>query len=359
MLEYLDQTSSACNMSSTPNENYAREIMELHILGTEPQVYDEDDVRDLSMMLSGWSQDIVLGSGGVMNLNFTNFLFIPANHCPPATPYDFFGQMIPGDANTPAEGRAAIDALIDYDDPPPPLGIDAGRVCPQFIALKLVRTFLTDAPLTGVTPAQLAAMRRALDDAAAAFGTNGDITAMLQAILTEANITDVLTGPNPLYKYMPPWLFVTSLLRASEAAIDPNQIAGVTDRLKQLGQEPYAFPPPIGYPEDIGAWVQDQPGRWHFAYDLFENNTGSITGVTVDVYALYDKLGAGGSGGMFTPSIAGQQADLILTGGNMSAEDRQIIQRYANIRINQGAPHSEVQWKVLVLAALAPSVNRY
>ncbi len=332
MLEYLDNDNNDCTASgANPNENYAREFMELHGLGKEPQIYDEANVVELATILSGW--DYVKDQN---NIRWGLFDFVSGQHCDATT---FLGT--PVTVTGKAQGQTAIDLVVDYVDPV------HGRICPQFLAKRLVRAFLTDVPPPPGSPEE-AAINAAIADATAAFGVDGDIPAMLDAILSEARINAVLNGTTPLYKYMPPWLFLSSLLRASEATIDINLIRSVTKELDELGQPPYGFGPPIGYPESIGAWVQDQPGRWSFAYRLFEN---SIIGVTVNVPALYAPFVNG-----FDRATAAQQASEILTAGHMSSGDLQIIQRYVNL-----SPLSDavISWKVLALCALAPSFNLY
>ena len=59
MLLYLDQNTSS---TPTPNQNYAREIMELHTLGVDGG-YTQDDVAQLSRILTGWSFNRAPGPG--------------------------------------------------------------------------------------------------------------------------------------------------------------------------------------------------------------------------------------------------------------------------------------------------------
>jgi uncharacterized protein (DUF1800 family) len=59
MLMWLNGADS---MAGKPNENYAREFLELFTLGTRPQVYDETDVREAARMLTGWTTDPVTRS---------------------------------------------------------------------------------------------------------------------------------------------------------------------------------------------------------------------------------------------------------------------------------------------------------
>lgn len=335
MLLYLDNLANNSNgPQDVPQENYAREILELHLMGTDPQAYSETDVRVLARMFTGWNIDTTNNPQ-----DFGMLWFNGANHWHQTD--TFLGLQIAGDDLTQSEASTAIDRAIDYRR----AGI---RFCARFIARKLVSAFLTDAAPT--TALQQAALDRAVNDATVAFGTDGDIVAMLRAILTQQNLADILSGPTPLTKYMSPWQFYSTLLRASGASIDPAQIETLTFRLDALGQEPYGFSPPIGYPDDIAVWVQDQPGRWAFAVDLFRNQ---ITGVTVNVNSLYTPLGG------FDVTTAGADVDEILTGGNLDAEDVRILQLYADASLAAGDPPNVIAANTLILGSLAPSFNRY
>jgi hypothetical protein len=71
MLVFLD---GIYNDNSEPNENYAREMMELFSLGADRGAYTEDDVREMARALTGWRADWVEGSG------YQNFRFDPSRH---------------------------------------------------------------------------------------------------------------------------------------------------------------------------------------------------------------------------------------------------------------------------------------
>ncbi len=351
MLHYLDNLSNRCLMPMDPvNENYSREVMELHGLGTAPQVYTETDVRNLAQILTGREFDNSFGPS-----TYGRVKFDPMFHC--AQDLVFLGTLLPKDALTGSQGTAALDLIVDKLDP-----ATGYHYCAEFIARKLVAAFLTDAVPTST--AKQALLDNAVASAVTAFGANGDISAMLQAILTASNIDNLLSGPNPPYKYMEPVKYVSSLLQAAEADLDETNMKPIADILASLAETPYSFPPPIGYPVEIEAWVQDQSGRWSFAYRLFEENTSdpnvpncTIDGVSVDVAALYNQIGG------FSASTCGAQVDRILTGGNMNARDVAILQTYAN-RILPTLPTGqagldELAWRVLSLGAMAPSFSLY
>ena len=322
--------------------------MELHGLGTKPQIYSEDDVLSLSQILAGRNFNTTPG-----NQTFGMVLFDPAEHCNDVR--DFLGMQFGLDDGTGSQGRAALNFIVDKQ-------VNNESVCARFIACKLVAMFLTDAPNT---PAQQAIVDGAVDDAVLAFGQDGDLTAMMQAILTEANIDGILSGPDPAMRYMSPWKFASSLLQAAEADIDPTNIDPISKVIDGLGQKFFGLSPPIGFPLALTAWIQDQPGRWNLAFKLFEENSNpnipnsTIPGVVVDVDALYQQIGG------FDPANAGAQASVILTGGtiagggNLNARDRLVLQLYSERQLTNGMAVNEVMWRLLALGAMAPSFSRY
>lgn len=366
LLYYLDNYLSNCAGGDEPNENFAREFMELYTIGPEG-TYSEADVKNLARGFSGWTGKTPTG-GMATSADFLMLQFNPSLHCAPSG--NFLGGMLtlPFPSNF-SSGQVMIDAVLDYQL------ANGDNATASFIARKLVAAFLTDGEITNAT--QQAAVDRAIQDAIAAYdagGATGDIDGMLQAILTQANITDILNSGStePAFKYMPPWLYISSLLNAVDADVDITQVSEITARLDGMGQRVYEFGPPTGYPEDIVSWVDNQPGRWNFANDLFrptpQGPIGAwppphslIPGVNVNVVGLYN-----GIGGFDRPQCAAQAAYL-LTGGtvnssgvvtshNMDAADVARIQAFANA---SGLGNGGVRWRVLVLTALAPSFSLY
>ena len=357
MLMYLDQIDSICGPGMQPNENYPREVMELHTLGADGG-YDQQDVLNLSRMMSGWDMVRVAA-----NRRFGTFDFVAANHCPQG--YSFLGQTITADASGPGEGIQALDAMVDYEEPMTQI-----KGCHRFIATKLVQALLTDAvPVPG--SAKEAVVNGAIADATAAFGVDGNILAMIGAILTEDNLRGILevtaqSPEPPLYKHLTPKRFISNALIAVDANLNipstsnpDNGVASIVDELTLLGMQSYSFPPPIGYSEAIDVWVHNQVGRWNFLERLLRRRPGTtppefgvINGVTVDVPALYMQSSLGG----FNRPTCAQQANMILTGGTMSTTDVTILQRYADFSPDGDL---DVMWKILMLAMCCPSFNTF
>ena len=137
MLYYLDQNTSR---TPTPNQNYAREIMELHTMGVDGG-YTQTDVAELSRILTGWSMT-----------NAGAFRFIRSYHDRNAK--TFLGRSFPAmattatDAQMQSEGDAAIDMLLQHPS------------TARYIAWKMARWLLAYEPPTSVVEATAATFTR-------------------------------------------------------------------------------------------------------------------------------------------------------------------------------------------------------
>jgi uncharacterized protein (DUF1800 family) len=226
MLEYLDNTR---NRRTTLNENYAREIMELHTVGANGG-YTQADVRELARCLTGWT---LAGRG--------TFTFDPNGH-------DFgekvvWGQRIPAmPSSAGVQGKQDGDTMIDFLVRHPKTA--------EYVSWKMLRFFLQYDP----SPAQVAAV------AAVYSKTGGDIRAMMRAVLTPEN----LLAATPKYKR--PYTYLLGALRAT---VNPAQVTSVnalaTRYLPLLGQGMFAWEPPDGYPDRADYWAGGVLQRWNFA----------------------------------------------------------------------------------------------
>ncbi len=233
MLEYLDNTR---NRQRTLNENYAREIMELHTLGVNGG-YTQVDVRELARVLTGWT---LAGRG--------TFFFDPSGH-------DFgektvMGQKFPAmpvsaGSAAKSEGDAMLDFLVKHPN------------TARFISKKMLRWLLQYDP----NEAQITAV------ASTYMRTNGDIPSMVRAILTPAN----LTAATPKYKR--PFTFMVSALRATKPTI--TKVTTLHDRwMAAMGQSLFAWSPPDGYPDRAEYWSGNVLQRWNFAVNLTNQTAG-------------------------------------------------------------------------------------
>jgi uncharacterized protein (DUF1800 family) len=241
------------------NENYARELMELHTLGVDGG-YTQQDVIEVARSFTGWTIDRPQQGGG--------FVFRPPAH--DRGPKRVLGQVIPAGGGQ-QDGERVIDILVRHPS------------TARFIATKLARRFVSDEP-----PAAL------VDRAAATFlRTDGDIRAVLVAIFTAPEFW----SPEAYRaKIKTPLEVVASAVRTLDgrlapAGAGPDALAGggvaLAREVARLGAALYEAQPPTGYPDRAEAWVNTGAllARMNFALGLAHNR---FRGARVDLPRFLD-----------------------------------------------------------------------
>ncbi len=245
MLIYLDNNQ---NTAEAPNENYARELMELHTVGVDGG-YTEEDVRELSRVLTGW------GVRRANRIGRGTARFNPDAH-------DDGEKVVMGQVFPAGQGEADITQVLDF--------LAAHPATAQFIATKLVRRFVADDP-----PASLVAA------VAETFTqTGGDIKSMLRTLFLS---DEFATAPPKLKR---PYTFVVASMRALNAQIRMRGIRPLGDTLRLMGQVPFMWPTPDGYPDTAGPWSNNVLPRWNFALRLANNNLPGLAANLEDLAAL-------------------------------------------------------------------------
>jgi len=245
MLFYLD---NQVNHKEHPNENYAREVMELHTLGVDGG-YTQQDVMELARCLTGWTVKDAFWRG--------DFTFNQDFH--DTGPKTVLGVTIE------PEGQREAERVIEM--------LAAHPATARFISFKLARRFIADDP-----PADL------VSKGAEAFIKNsGDLRAVLRVILL-----DGLPQIQPKFKR--PVDFVVSALRLLNAQTDASP--ALLEYLVRLGQVPFRWPTPDGYPMVSAPWMGNLQPRWQFALALARNE---IKGTQIDLPKLVEVSGADGS----------------------------------------------------------------
>ncbi len=243
MLWYLDgRANRRASPNERPNENYARELLELHTLGVHGG-YNQRDVMEVARCLTGFTVRPRAGlrKGAVE--------FHPEWH--DDGPKEVLGRRIPA-----GQGGGDLETVLDVAANHPSTA--------QHIATKLCRRFICETP-----PAA------AVETVAATFShTAGNIAATLRALLA--------TGS----RLKRPFHFVVSALRALDAQTDGG--APLRDALTAMGQAPFAYPTPDGYPMGNEAWRGTLLGRWRFAGLLAANE---VAGTRVDLIGLREWTG--------------------------------------------------------------------
>jgi uncharacterized protein (DUF1800 family) len=223
MLVYLDNAMS--NARRGVNENYARELLELHTLGVEGG-YAEEDVREIARAFTGWT--VVRGNQAQrrpMRSEPGTFQFVGALH-------DDGEKMILGN-RLPAgggveDGEAVLEMLARHP------------ATARFIATKLVQRFVNDEP-----PADL------VDELAGVFvKTEGDLREVTRTLFTSPRFYH---EKHYGAKIKTPFELVASALRATNAEL--SMTPQLAQTLRSLGQLPYAESAPTGYPASSSEWV--------------------------------------------------------------------------------------------------------
>ncbi len=226
MLTYLSNDS---NYADYPNENYAREVMELHSLGAD-QGYTQIDVRELARCLTGW---FIVYEEDVNN--FGKFKFEPDAHDNGAK--RVIGLAIPAGGGV-TDGEKVINRLALHPN------------TAKYIARKLLIYFW------GYEPPQNYVNRVAI----VFKNTGGDIKAMLRTVLQRSWIETATP------KLKRPFHYAASAVRATFGAVDDP--GPLFDHLADSGQLPYYWSPPNGYPDTRVYWSGFLRNRWNFSLDL-------------------------------------------------------------------------------------------
>ncbi len=236
MLAYLDNQR---NRRGVANENYARELMELHTVGVHGG-YSQSDIRVLARALTGWTVAEGFSRG--------QFRFDRALHDIEAKRAPFLDLILPPDGDQ-REAESAISRLAEH----PATG--------RYLARKLCVRFLGHAP------------ENVLSAAANAYASSDcAIRPMLRPILLDALASRGDVRPS----LKRPFDFVVSALRALGADTDGGP--SIQTRLAEMGQPLYQWPMPDGFPDRTAAWTGSLLPRWNFALDLC---SGKLDGVTV------------------------------------------------------------------------------
>jgi uncharacterized protein (DUF1800 family) len=198
------------------NENYARELMELHTLGVDGG-YTQHDVQEVARCLTGWGIDNFLMGG--------TFVFQPTVH--DAGEKVVLGVHIPGGRGI-EDGEQVLDILARHPS------------TARFIARKLVTHFVSDsAPPALVERAAQTYLR-----------TDGDIREVMRTIIFSPEFNSRAAYRA---KVKTPFELVASILRVMNAAPDTTQ--QTTQIIARLGQPIFGRATPDGWPDQGAAWM--------------------------------------------------------------------------------------------------------
>ncbi|MDE1178402.1 MAG: DUF1800 domain-containing protein [Edaphobacter sp.] len=298
MLEYLDNAQSlgpnspvalrnARGQRAGPNrprpqgvnENYARELMELHTLGVNGG-YTQADVTAVARVFTGWTVEPQRGG---------EFSFDARRHEP--GPKTVMGKTIPAGGED--EGLQVLHQLA------------ASPATARFISNKLAVRFVSDTP----SPALVDRMTKAY------LKSDGDIAAVLKAMFSAP---EFWSQTNEYAKVKTPLEFVISSIRATNAEVtDPLPLVRTLDR---LGMPLYGMQTPNGYSWQAEPWVSTGAlvNRMNFAVALSGNR---LPGTTIR-----------------WPSLLNEEQGVVRTAALSSEEDEKKEARLELLLLERAAP---------------------
>ena len=314
MLHYLDNW---LNTVTAPQENYARELLELHTLGVRGG-YTEVDVKEVAKCFTGWSLRPDSTSPDWMRA-----YFVPPWHVPG-------DKLVLGHTIDNFPPRFDAQKVLDI--------LGAHPATAEFLARKLLRWFLTPHP-----PDEL--VRRVSDTYLA---TGGDVKAMLRVILAREHI--VYATP----KFRRPFHHVVSLLRGLGA--DVGDARDTVLFLTLMGQAPHSHPQPDGFPDTTAAWGAALLPRWDYANVLLTPSAADTPypGVTLAVQAVAERLDFQGSGDRV--GLA-SRIDARLLGFRLAPQELMALQGFIDDRPGTFGPIA--LFEAIALAASLPGAQWY
>jgi uncharacterized protein (DUF1800 family) len=227
------------------NENYGRELLELHTLSVSGG-YSQRDVTEVAKVFTGWTIDKPIDGGA--------FKFDPRMHEP--GPKFVLGRRIKPKGED--EGLEVLHRLATSPQ------------TAHFISLKLAQRFVADDP----PPALVDRMAKIF------LKKKGDIREVLETLFHSPEFWDDATYRA---KVKTPLEFVASAVRATGAEVD--DASPLTQQLNRMGMPLYGAQPPTGYSMKAETWVSSSAllNRMNFALAL---TNGKIKGVKVDTAQL-------------------------------------------------------------------------
>jgi uncharacterized protein (DUF1800 family) len=239
MLLYLD---SATNRKTHPNENFAREVMELFVLGIGN--YTEKDIQELARCFTGWE------------IQYGEFKFNRYQH-------DYGSKTVLGKSGN-FDGGDSVKVLLEQP------------AAARFLCGKLARYFITDE--SDLSPEMIEPLAQKLRASDYTFAPVLEMLLASRLFYSQASVGKKVRSPVELG---------IGILRSLEATAGLPQIA---EQIRELGQMPL-FPPNVkGWPGGL-AWINSSTllGRANFVRQLVQDNNTLFGGVTLQAYI--DKLG--------------------------------------------------------------------
>jgi uncharacterized protein (DUF1800 family) len=315
-----------------PNENYAREIMELHTLGVDGG-YTQKDVQEVARCFTGWTHNL---SG--------NFEFQKNRH-------DEGQKVVLGHVIAPGGGLIDGEAVLDI--------LAAHPATAHHISYELCQRFVADDP-----PKAL------VDRVAAVFlDTDGDLRAVVRAILTSPEFSapkyDRAKIKSPFEfavsavratggRFIDPWLPIMKKVRmvsegGATLGYDDQKLSAEKKKslnwhIHDMGEPLFAYAAPTGYPETSSKWVNSGAliDRLNFAIALTQQD---VTDIHIDLSKLLDHTDAD------HPQAVLDKLAAALLHGNMSPTTRRVLETKALPKDGSGKTVDVARLAALILGS--------
>jgi hypothetical protein len=270
------------------NENYARELMELHTLGVNGG-YTQADVTQVARVLTGWTIDRPLVGA--------QFTFNPNRHEPGSK--KVLGKKIKDNGEN--EGRELLHMLA------------SSSATAHFICNKLAVRFVSDDPPQALVDRM----------AKSYLSSGGDIAVVLKTLFHSPEFWSTTTYRA---KVKTPLEFVVSTARASNAEIE--NMLPLANNLRQMGMPVYGAIPPTGYDWKSSTWVSTSAlvDRMNFALTLAANH---LPGITINWTPIPDLAGSAPDTPPTPESEEIRLEQLIIPGGVSASTRTAALQQFA------------------------------
>ncbi|HYP28414.1 MAG TPA: DUF1800 domain-containing protein [Blastocatellia bacterium] len=270
------------------NENYAREIMELHTLGVDGG-YTQKDVQEVARAFTGWTIQQPRQTG--------RFIFRDWMHDDGEKVV--LGQRIPARGGI-KDGEKVIEILSSHPN------------TAKFISTKLVRRFVSDNPPKSLVEKVAGTYTK----------TDGDISEMLKTIFASK---EFFAPEAYRAKIKSPFELAASAIRALDG--DMSGTLHLSQFISKMGQPLYLYQTPTGYPDRAEQWVNTGSllERLNFGLALSANR---VRGASVDIKRAAPASGGRGEGEVMEQAIA------VLLNGEISQQTRAILYK----QLKEGVP---------------------
>jgi uncharacterized protein (DUF1800 family) len=304
MLNWLDNHQ---NTALNPNENYGRELMELHTLGVNGG-YTQQDVKEVSRCFTGWGFYYDWEGASAGTFRYRNSQHDQGQKV-------VLGNIIPANGGM-QDGVTVLSILSEHPS-------TAG-----FIAKKLCRWLLGESTPAGVINAVKSTYQ----------ATGGDIKAMIRTALKPEHLYDA----EPRYKR--PRHLAASAVRGLSAGMIVTLASGIRTHLARAGHDPFFWPAPDGYPDTFQHWGGLMLPRWNFAASMAVDG---VNGLALNLSALF--------AGLTTADQIADALNTALFAGEMPSEERNRLRDF----LAPGPTNTSRQRDAIGLAVSSPSFQWY